>query len=944
MTNSVVGRLTDEGSVPDPATAPALQALLARHLAEFTRPDGSFDQHALLTVLTESNARALTASQAHAVQFRAVLENMAQGVCLFDGEQRLIVCNHHYAEIYGLRAEHVQTGTTLRDIVEQRYQARTTPAMSPAEYLQWRDEVGQSQQPHTSVVELQDRRVIAIRHQPMPDGGWVATHEDITDRLETERQLGYLARHDVVTGLPNRTMLAEQLKEVLSRTSRMAPCAVLSLSLDGFRAVNDTLGRQVGDELLRIMAGRLRKHLCHTDLLGSQGANEFVIVQCGAGQPEAAVRLAEALLELIGEPSKIEGQQVVVKPSIGIAMAFTAGQDADALIKNADVARQWAKTDACGHFRLFEPEMDDVVQTRRRLEIDLRDAVSHMSFQIHYQPQFNLRARRMSGFEALLRWNHPVRGSVLPAGFIPLAEEIGLIGRIGRWVLEQSCAQAASWPDDMSVAVNVSAVQLQDGTLPSVVAAALCSSGLSPSRLELEITETCMVENASTAAAMLNEIRATGVRIAMDDFGTGYSSLSSLPTLPFDKIKIDRSFISKLGEGPAHTAIVRAIVDLCASLGVTCIAEGVETVEQLAMLHHENCNEVQGFLLGRPVPAQDVPSMLHAFSRHQRDWIGKVLTVRSSVAVSARPDHPDISFAQIVQTANDVIIVTSADLAPPGPTILYVNSAFTRLTGFEAHEAIGRSPRILQGPGTNRGTLDEIAAGLRAGREVQQKVLNYAKCGAPYWLDLRIVPLRDDAGKVIQFVAVERDVTLDKRRLDELEYVADRDTLTGVPNRRALMRTMDAELQASRLRGGTGPCLAFIDVDHFKRVNDQFGHATGDAVLFGIADRLAENVRRMDMVGRIGGEEFAAWMPAITLREAAAIAERLRCAIAAEPFATPAGPLRVTVSIGVSEAGRNQHSLTDMMDQADHAMYAAKQQGRDRVATDPVLPAPSLVQ
>lgn len=336
--------------------------------------------------------------------------------------------------------------------------------------------------------------------------------------------------------------------------------------------------------------------------------------------------------------------------------------------------------------------------------------------------------------------------------------------------------------------------------------------------------------------------------------------------------------------------------------------------------------------------------MLHAFSRHQRDWIGKVLTVRSSVAVSARPDDPGVSFAQIVQTANDVIIVTSADLAPPGPTILYVNSAFTRLTGFEAHEAVGRSPRILQGPGTNRGTLDEIAAGLRAGREVQQKVLNYAKCGAPYWLDLRIVPLRDDAGKVIQFVAVERDVTLDKRRLDELEYVADRDTLTGIPNRRALLRTMDAELQASRLRGGTGPCLAFIDVDHFKRVNDEFGHATGDAVLFGIADRLAENVRRMDTVGRIGGEEFAAWMPAITLREAAAIAERLRCAIAAEPFATPAGPLRVTVSIGVSEARRNQHSLIDMMDQADHAMYAAKQQGRDRVATDPVLPAPSLVQ
>lgn len=898
----------------------------------------------MLTVLTESDARAIAESRAQAAQFRAVLENMAQGVCLFDREQRLVVCNDRYAEIYGLRAEHVQRGATLRDIVEQRHRVQTTPAMPWTEYLQWRDEVGQGQQPHTSVVELQDRRMIAIRHQPMPDGGWVATHEDITDRLETERRLGYLDHHDVVTGLSNRTMLAEQLREVLSRTSRLAPCAVLSLSLDGFQAVNTTLGRQVGDELLRIMAGRLRQHLCHTDRLGLQAANEFVIVQCGAAQPASAIRLAELLLELIGEPSTIEGQQVVVKPSIGIAVAFTAGQDADALIKNADVARHWAKTDACGHFRLFEPEMDEAVQTRRRLEIDLRDAVSRMAFQIHYQPQFDLRESRMSGFEALLRWEHPVRGSVLPAGFIPLAEEIGLISRIGQWVLEQACAQAALWPDDMGVAVNVSAVQLQDGTLPSVVAAALRHSGLSPSRLELEITETCMVENASTAAAMLNEIRATGVRIAMDDFGTGYSSLSSLPMLPFDKIKIDRSFISKLGKGPAHIAIVRAIVDLCASLSVTCIAEGVETKEQLATLHRENCNEVQGFLLGRPGPAQAIPSLLHAFALHQRNWIEEMLAVSSNVAVSARPDHPEISFATIVQTANDVVIVTSADLAPPGPTILYVNEAFTRLTGFEAHEAIGRSPRILQGPGTNRDTLDRIVAGLRAGQEVQQKVLNYAKCGAPYWLDLRIVPLRDDVGKVIQFVAVERDVTPDKRRLDELEYVADRDTLTGIPNRRALMRTMDAELQASRLRGGAGPCLAFIDVDHFKRVNDEFGHATGDAVLFGIADRLAENVRRMDMVGRIGGEEFAAWMPAIALREAAAIAERLRSAIAAEPFDTPAGPLRVTVSIGVSEAGRNQHSLTDMMDQADHAMYAAKQQGRDRVATSPVLAVLSLAR
>lgn len=944
MINPMIGRLTDDRCVPDAAMIPVLQISLAFQLTEATRLDSKLERNALLTVGTESNARELAASNAQAAQFRAVLENMAQGFCLFDGEQRLVVCNERYASIYGLQAEHVQPGTKLQEIVEQRYRVQSTPAMPPAEYLQWRDEIGQSQAPHTSVVELQDGRVIAIRHQPMLDGGWVATHEDITDHIEVERRLSYLAHHDVVTGLPNRTKLTEQLNEVLSRTSQASPCAVLSISLDGLRALNDTLGRQVGDELLGIMARRLRARMCHSELLGFQGANEFVIVQSGVAQPDSAVRLAELLSGLISEPSTIEGQKVVVKPSIGIATAFEAGQDADTLFKEASIALHWAQTETCGHFRLFEPEMDDFVQTRRQLEIDLRDTVSRMDFEIHYQPQFDLRARRLSGFEALLRWNHPVRGSVLPAGFIPLAEEIGLIGPIGQWVLEQACIQAASWPDDMGVAVNVSAVQLQDGALPSIVAAALRRSGLSPARLELEITETCMVESASTAAAMLNEIRATGVRVAMDDFGTGYSSLSSLPTLPFDKIKIDRSFISKLGEGPAHNAIVRAIVDLCASLGVSCIAEGVETEEQLTLLHDEKCYEVQGFLLGRPVPAPDVSVLLRAFVHRQRGWIDELLADRSSVAGSVMSDDADISFAKIVQTANDVIIVTSADLSPPGPTILYVNPAFTRLTGFEAHEAIGRSPRILQGPGTNRGTLDEIAAALRAGREVQHKVLNYAKCGAPYWLDLRIVPLRDDTGKVIQFVAVERDVTLDKRRLDELEYVADRDTLTRIPNRRALMRTMDTELQSSRVRGGLGPCLAFIDVDHFKRVNDEFGHATGDAVLFGIADRLAENVRRMDMVGRIGGEEFAAWMPAITLSEAAAIAERLRWAVAAEPFDTPSGPLRATVSIGVSEAKPNQHSLVNMMDQADHAMYAAKQQGRNRVSTDPILLSSYLMQ
>jgi diguanylate cyclase (GGDEF)-like protein/PAS domain S-box-containing protein len=288
-----------------------------------------------------------------------------------------------------------------------------------------------------------------------------------------------------------------------------------------------------------------------------------------------------------------------------------------------------------------------------------------------------------------------------------------------------------------------------------------------------------------------------------------------------------------------------------------------------------------------------------------------------------------------VETANDVIIITTPQLDPPGPKIVYVNPAFTRLTGYSAEEAIGATPRILQGPGTSRATLDSIGAALREGRLVREKVLNFAKCGAPYWLDLHIGALRDAGGTITHFAAIQRDVTMDKRRLDELEFIADRDTLTGIPNRRAFLRAVESEIEtASRSNAEEfvvkGPCLALIDVDHFKLVNDELGHAVGDAVLFGIADRLTENIRRMDTLGRIGGEEFAVCMPSVTLRDARALAERLRCAVADTPMETALGPVPVTVSIGVA-AYKGGDSVLNLMDRADAAMYAAKRGGRDRV-------------
>jgi diguanylate cyclase (GGDEF)-like protein/PAS domain S-box-containing protein len=563
----------------------------------------------------------------------------------------------------------------------------------------------------------------------------------------------------------------------------------------------------------------------------------------------------------------------------------------------------------------------------RKLERDLREAVASMAFEILYQPQIDLRTRRVTAFEALLRWRHPGRGAVPPAEFIPLAEETGLIDEIGRWVLEQACQDAAKWPENVRVAVNVSTVQFENGRLTGTVGKALRRAKLDPSRLELEITASGELKAGGEMVAVLRELRASGVRIVIDDFGN--SGFDYLLHLFPDKIKIDRSLITGLGKGEARRAVVQALIGLCGKMGVICTAQGVETETQLEVLLGENCPEAQGRLFSEALTIREIPDFLKLLN------FGR----RALFPTASLPPLGAVALAQIAETANDIIIVTTAELDPPGPRIVYVNPAFTRLTGYAASEAIGHSPRILQRPGTSRAMLDSIHESLRKGQPVHEKVLNFAKSGTPYWVDMRIVPLRDAGGAITHFAAIERDVTMDKRRLEELESLANRDTLTGIPNRRAILRTLKAEVECvkafregSRVRAN-GPCLAFIDVDNFKRVNDEKGHAAGDAVLCGVADRLAEIVRRSDTLGRIGGEEFAVCMPRVPLREGKAIAERLRRAVAAQPFETPAGPLAATVSIGVTAYRPGDTPMT-LMARADAAMYAAKQAGRDKVRED----------
>jgi diguanylate cyclase (GGDEF)-like protein/PAS domain S-box-containing protein len=436
---------------------------------------------------------------------------------------------------------------------------------------------------------------------------------DITERKRAEARLAFLAQHDGLTGLPNRNLLRQQMDELLAHTRRSAEkVAVLVLGLDNFKAVNDTLGHGIGDKLLRGVAKRLRSSLREEDTLARLNSDEFAIIQSGLTRPEDAVLLCRRLLEGIGDPYLIDGHSVVIGATIGIAMAPGDGDDAEKLLKNADMALTRAKNDSRGTFSFFEAGMDARAQSRRKTEIDLRAAIQNDVLRPHYQPLIDLASGRITGLEALVRWPHPERGMISPAEFIPVAEETGLINGVGGLMLRRACMDAAIWPDDVRVAVNLSPAQFRTGNLLSVVMDALKQSGMPPKRLELEITETLLLEKSSQVLATLHALRALGVRICMDDFGTGYSSLSYLRSFPFDKIKIDRSFVSDLAANPDAQAIIRSIVSLGKGLGVTITAEGVETEAELSCLRAEGCHEGQGFLFSRARPNAEIVVLLQA--------------------------------------------------------------------------------------------------------------------------------------------------------------------------------------------------------------------------------------------------------------------------------------------------------------------------------------------
>jgi diguanylate cyclase (GGDEF)-like protein/PAS domain S-box-containing protein len=436
---------------------------------------------------------------------------------------------------------------------------------------------------------------------------------DITERKRAEARLAFMAQHDGLTGLPNRNLLRQQMDEILSHTRRSAEkAAVLVLGLDNFKAVNDALGHGIGDKLLRNVAKRLRSTLREQDTLARLNSDEFAMVQSGLTRPEDAVLLAKRVLEALTDPYMLDGHSVVIGASIGIAMAPGDGDESEKLLKSADMALSRAKNEQRGTFSFFEAGMDARAQSRRRIEIDLRDAIQDDVLRPYYQPLIDLSSGRITGFEALVRWPHPERGMVSPAEFIPVAEETGLINGLGGLMLRRACMDAALWPDDVRVAVNLSPLQFRTGNLLSIVMDALKQSGLPAKRLELEITETLLLEKSSQVLATLHALRALGVRISMDDFGTGYSSLSYLRSFPFDKIKIDQSFVRGLDANRDAQAIVRSIVSLGIGLGVIITAEGVETEAELSCLRAEGCHEGQGFLFSRARPNAEIIGLLKA--------------------------------------------------------------------------------------------------------------------------------------------------------------------------------------------------------------------------------------------------------------------------------------------------------------------------------------------
>ncbi|CCV12675.1 EAL domain-containing protein [Mesorhizobium sp. STM 4661] len=542
-------------------------------------------------------------------RFDAALANMSQGLLMYDADGKLIVRNERFLELYKVTPADFPLGMSHHDLIEQLLRLGIYAGIdidreisSTAASLQ----AGEMRSTHR---HLADGRTLSVVQRPMGGGGWVATFDDVTERRRVEERMTHLALHDTLTNLPNRSMFRDRLDQALREATDLA---ILSLDLDRFKAVNDTWGHPAGDWLLKCVAERLQRSLRNeTDVVARFGGDEFVIIQFNPKGASDAEKLAKRIVDIVGKPFRDKSRDMHVGISLGIALFPNDGTDADTLLKNADMALYRAKSEGRNVYRFFEPGMDAMVRARRALETDLEAALPRREFELDFQPIMNIASSDIVGSEALMRWYSPTRGRVPPDDFIPVAEEIGLIVPLGEWALRKACTVAAGWPHGLRIAVNVSAAQIKSGTFARSVISALAFSGVPASRLELEITETVLMDESDTVLKTLRQLRELGIRIALDDFGIGYSSLGYLRRFPVDKIKIDRSFIRDI-DNRDTAAIVRTVIGLGAQLGITVTAEGVETEAQLEFLRKEGCVEAQGYLIGVPSKAADIARLLES--------------------------------------------------------------------------------------------------------------------------------------------------------------------------------------------------------------------------------------------------------------------------------------------------------------------------------------------
>ena len=548
------------------------------------------------------------------IRLDAAVNNISQGLCMYDPKGRLVICNEPYQRIYNLPPHLLKPGTHLDDILGYLFDEGMQAGTDRDGYIRWRREVIARGEYGKNIHEL-NGRTIMMQHHPMKDGGWVTTHEDITEQRQHEERIRHLARHDALTQLPNRVQFLEEMAAAEPGLERGDRLAVLCIDLDHFKSVNDTLGHSLGDKLLQQVSARLWGATREDDVLARLGGDEFALLLRDIQSPGEAAAIADRIVQALSNPFTIDGHHLVIGTSVGIAMAPQDGDTAEILMKNADLALYRAKNEGRSTYHFFEPGMDAAIQKRRTIEAGLRLALARGEFRLVFQPLLGLKEDRITCFEALLRWDSADRGVISPTEFIPVAEETGLIVQIGEWVLREACRTAATWPQGVRVAVNLSAVQFKNKRLFETVEAVLRETGLSPARLELEITESLLLSDNEPTLKTLHRLRALGVRISMDDFGTGYSSLSYLRSFPFDKIKIDRSFMRDLKSKGDSLAIIKAVISLGHSLGMSTTAEGIETEEQLAAVRDQGCNEVQGFLFSPPVSAAKVTEMLAAEER-----------------------------------------------------------------------------------------------------------------------------------------------------------------------------------------------------------------------------------------------------------------------------------------------------------------------------------------